>query len=181
MSGESRMSRFKKNVIKLLDIIERHIPVVMFVVVFIMYVVMIIYRYILKKAVFEFNELCQVLYMTCALLGASYASRKDSHVIFPLVYDNIPPKAQKVFRMISDAIIVSICVLLWKPSLEATIWISRKKTEVLGISFGWMYSVFMIFITLTACYYAYNFIKELGTPAVAMGEEVKEEPEGNRM
>jgi TRAP-type C4-dicarboxylate transport system permease small subunit len=167
------MSRIKKIVIKLLDALELHIPVILFSAVFIMYVIMIVYRYILHKAVFEMNELCQVLYLSSALLGASYAGRTDSHVVFPLLYDKLKPKGQKVSRMIADVIVVTLCVWIWYPTVKSMTWMARKKTEVLDIPFSWMYAIFLIFITLTAVYYLFNFIKDLRTPA-AENKDTKE-------
>lgn len=167
------MSRLKSIVTKMLDIIELYIPMVLFSAVFIMYIVMIFYRYVLKIAVFEINELCQVLYLSSAMLGASYAGRTDSHVIFPLLYDNLRPQVQRIFRMIADVIVVVLCVSLWKPSLDSLIWMTRKKTEVLDISYGWIYGVFMVFITLSTIYHVYNFIKDLKTPV-----DEKEKPKG---
>jgi len=83
------MNRLKKFIMNLLDIIELHIPVILFSAVFIMYVIMIVYRYVLNKTVFQMAELCQVLYLASAMLGASYSGRTDNHVIFPLVYDKL--------------------------------------------------------------------------------------------
>ena len=83
------MNRLKKIIMNLLDIIELHIPVILFSAVFIMYVIMIVYRYVLNKTVFQMAELCQVLYLASAMLGASYSGRTDNHVIFPLVYDKL--------------------------------------------------------------------------------------------
>ncbi len=173
------MRQLKKIVTKLLDILELHIPAVLFSMVFIMYVIMIVYRYILRKAVFEMNELCQVLYLTCAMLGASYAGRTDSHVIFPLLYDKLPPKAKKVFRMIADVIVVALCIALWKPSLDSLLWMTRKRTEVLDISFGWIYLVFMVFLTLSAIYYTYNFIRDLRAPAQAEDTQLDKKEDGS--
>lgn len=158
------MSRLKKAIMKLLDIIELHIPVILFSAVFIMYVIMIIYRYVLNKTVFQMAELCQVLYLASAMLGASYSGRTDNHVIFPLVYDKLSAMGQKVFRIISDFIVFALCAAMWVPSLKSTIWMARKKTEVLDISFAWIYTVFMVFITLSGIYYLVNCIHELRTP-----------------
>lgn len=170
------MSRFKKIVTRLLNVLELHIPAILFSAVFIMYVIMIVYRYVLHKAVFQMNELCQVLYLASALLGASYAGRTDTHVIFPLLYDKLKPKGQRVSRMIADVIVVALCVGIWYPTLKSMIWMNRKKTEVLSIPFSWLYAIFLIFITLTAVYYLYNFIKELRTPAAEKKdtEEIQE-------
>jgi TRAP-type C4-dicarboxylate transport system permease small subunit len=167
------MGRLKKYITKFLDIIELYIPMALFSAVFIMYIIMILYRYILHKAVFEMNELCQVLYLSCAMLGASYAGRSDSHVIFPLLYDKLHAKGQKILRMIGDVIVCTLCGMLWWPCMKSAIWMARKKTEVLDISFGWIYAVFMIFITLSAIYYFYNFIKDLKTPAKKKEDEIE--------
>lgn len=130
------MSRLKKIVTKLLDIIEIHVPAILFAAVFILYIVMIAYRYLLHKTVFEISELCQVLYVASALTAASYCGRTDSHVIFPLLYDNLPAKVQKAFRMISNVITTVLLVVLWYPTLEEAIWMHRKRTEVLDIRFS---------------------------------------------
>ena len=58
------MNRLKKIIMNLLDIIELHIPVILFSAVFIMYVIMIVYRYVLNKTVLQMAELCQVLFST---------------------------------------------------------------------------------------------------------------------
>ena len=158
------MNRLKKFIMNLLDIIELHIPVILFSAVFIMYVIMIVYRYVLNKTVFQMAELCQVLYLASAMLGASYSGRTDNHVIFPLVYDKLNALGQKIFRIISDFLVFALCAAMWVPSLKSTIWMARKKTEVLDISFAWIYSVFMIFMTLSGIYYLVNFIRELRTP-----------------
>ena len=71
---------------------------------------------------------------------------------------------QKIFRIISDFLVFALCAAMWVPGLKSTIWMARKKTEVLDISFAWIYSVFMIFITLSGIYYLVNFIRELRTP-----------------
>lgn len=171
------MSRLKKAVTTVLDIIELHIPAILFSAVFIMYIIMIIYRYLLNKAVFEFNELCQVLYVASALMGASYSGRTDSHVIFPLLYDRLPAKVQRVLRMISNVVTVALLIILWYPSLENAIWMHRKKTEVLDIPFSWLYALWILFMTLSIIYCIYYFIKDLRTPAVPKKkpQEVSEE------
>lgn len=129
------MSRLKKAIMKLLDIIELHIPVILFSAVFIMYVIMIVYRYVLHKTVFQMAELCQVLYLASAMLGASYSGRTDNHVIFPLVYDKLSAMGQKIFRIISDFIVFALCAAMWVPSLKSTIWMARKKTGSSGYLF----------------------------------------------
>lgn len=176
------MGRLKKATTTVLDIIELHVPAILFTAVFVMYIVMIIYRYVLNKAVFEINELCQVLYVSSALLGASFSGRNDSHVIFPLLYDRLPAKVQKVLRMISHVITVALLAVMWYPCLKNAIWMHRKKTEVLDIPFSFLYGLWILFMTLSICYCIYHFIKDCKTPAVKEGtvletlEEMKEEP-----
>lgn len=163
------MSRLKKIVTKLLDIIELHVPAVLFSAVFIMYIIMIAYRYVLHKTVFELNELCQVLYVASALTAASYCGRTDSHVIFPLLYDRLSAKVQKIFRLISNVITTVLLVALWYPTLEEAIWMHRKRTEVLDIRFSWMYALWLLFMTLSIIYCVFNFIKDIKTPATKQG------------
>ena len=47
------------------------VKVILFSAVFIMYVIMIVYRYVLNKTVFQMAELCQVLYLQIQVLHLS--------------------------------------------------------------------------------------------------------------
>ena len=158
------MKRFKKNITVAVDIIELHIPSILFGAVFIMYLIMIIYRYLLNRAVFELNELCQVLYIACALMSASYSGRTNSHVAFPLLYDRLPPKIQRIFRLISNAITVALLAIMWYPCLDSAIWMMRKKTEVLDIPFFCLYALWLLFMTLSILYCIWHFIRDLRVP-----------------
>ena len=158
------MEKFKKVIKGIMDTVELTLPNILFSLVFLLYILIILLRYIFNKGVFQFNELTQVLYIGCGLLAASYAGRSDSHVIFPLLYDKMNHKWKRIFRMISDVVVVAIIIILWKPCWENAVWMMRKKTEVLKIPFFYLYLVFMVFITLTAIYYAYGFIRDLKNP-----------------
>lgn len=173
------MDRIKKTVKTVLDIIELHIPAILFSAVFVMYLIMIVYRYVLNKAVFEINELCQVLYVASALLGASYSGRTDSHVIFPLLYDRLSARVQKALRMISNVVTVVLLTVMWYPCLENAIWMHRKKTEVLDIPFSWLYGLWILFMTLSIFYCIYHFVKDCRTPTMKENalHEVLEEAE----
>ncbi len=155
-----------KGVMTLLDVFEIHIPAILFAAVFIMYLIMIVYRYVLNKAVFEINEMCQVLYVASALMAASYSGRTDSHVIFPLLYDRLPAGVQRVFRMISNVITTVLLVVIWYPCLKNAIWMHKKETEVLNIPFSFLYGLWLFFITMSIVYCVWFFIKECVTPPV---------------
>lgn len=168
------MKKITKALKGLLDVIELHIPAILFAAVFVMYIIIILYRYVFNKSVYELNEICQIFYIFSATLAASFAGRSDSHVYFPLLYDRVGPKMKKFFRLTSDVAVAALCGIMYKPCWEAALWMLKKKTQVLHVSYFYLYLVFMIFITLSAVYCVLNLIKDIKTPAAQRkdGEEL---------
>ncbi|MCI5529867.1 MAG: TRAP transporter small permease [Blautia sp.] len=169
------MNKLKKIVNTILDIEEIYIPSILFAVVFVLYLAMICFRYILNWKIAPIYELCQVLYLECAMLAASYGGRTDKHVIFPLLYDRVPPRVKIIFRLIADVFVAVLSAILICPAWESVSFIARKKTSVLKIPFSIVYLPFLIFVVLSTFYYIANFVKDL---KIFMGKT--EEKEGKK-
>ena len=151
--------------------------------VFIMYIMMIVYRYILNWKISELFEATQILYMMLAMTAASYAGRTGRHVVFPLVYNKVSAKMKNIFRLISSAVVVVLAGMMIAPSWESISFIAKKKTSILKVPFNIVYMPFLIFMVLSMIYYVIEFIKELrilmgkapDTEAVATTSEEQKE------
>lgn len=155
------MKKCKMIVKSLLDVLEVWIPSMIFFAVFIMYFMMIIFRYILNWKISVLFEMTQILYLMCAMLAASYGGRTDRHVVFPLVYNKISRKGRNIFRLIADAVVVVLAGMMLGPSWEAIAFIARKKTSILKVPFNIIYMPFIIFMALSMIYYLIKFVKEV--------------------
>lgn len=155
------MEKCKKIIKTLLDVLEVWIPSSIFLAVFIMYVMMIIFRYILNWKIGTLFELTQVLYLMCAMLAASYGGRTDRHVVFPLVYNKVSKKMKVIFRIIGNAIVIVLAAMMIGPSWESISFIARKKTSILKIPFNIIYMPFLFFMVLSLVYYFIRLIKDV--------------------
>lgn len=155
------MKRLKKIVLKTLDIIELYIPMVLFSLVVIMYIMMIWKRYVNRSPISELYEGSQILYMVCAILAASYGGRTDRHAVFPLLYDRVSEKVQHIIRIVGNVIIIATMAVLISPSIESIQFVARKRTSILKVPFDLIYLPFMFLIVLTMLYYAVILIKDI--------------------
>ena len=155
------MKKIKNIFSKLLDVYELYIPMVLFAIVFVMYVVMIFYRYIAHKQVSTLVEWSQVLYVICAMMAAPYGGRTDKHAVFPLLYDKISKTGQLISRILGSIIIVGVSAMMIHPTIESIQFIGIKKTALLKIPFDILYTPFLIFIVLTMIYYGLRLIKDI--------------------
>lgn len=177
------MKKCKKIIEKFLDVLEVWLPSATFFAVFIMYIMMIVYRYILNWKISELFEATQILYMMLAMTAASYAGRTGRHVVFPLVYNKVSAKMKNIFRLISSAVVVVLAGMMIAPSWESISFIAKKKTSILKVPFNIVYMPFLIFMVLSMIYYVIEFIKELrilmgkapDTEAVATTSEEQKE------
>ena len=177
------MKKCKKIIKKFLDVLEVWLPSATFFAVFIMYIMMIVYRYILNWKISELFEATQILYMMLAMTAASYAGRTGRHVVFPLVYNKVSAKMKNIFRLISSAVVVVLAGMMIAPSWESISFIAKKKTSILKVPFNIVYMPFLIFMVLSMIYYVIEFIKELrilmgkapDTEAVATTSEEQKE------
>ena len=155
------MKKCKKIIATLLDVLEVWIPSVTFFAVFVMYVMMIVYRYVLNWKISNLFEATQILYMMLAMTAASYGGRSDRHVVFPLVYNKVSKKMKNIFRLVSNAIVVVLSAMMISPSWESISFIARKKTSILKVPFNIVYMPFLIFMVLSMIYYMIAFVKEV--------------------
>lgn len=155
------MKKCKKIITTLLDVLEVWIPSFTFFAVFIMYIMMIIYRYVLNWKISNLFEATQILYMMLAMTAASYAGRTGRHVVFPLVYNKVSKKIKNIFRLVSSGIVVVLAGIMIFPSWESISFIAKKKTSILKVPFNIVYMPFLIFMVLSMIYYIIEFVKEL--------------------
>ena len=155
------MKKCKKIMETLLDVLEIWIPSITFFAVFIMYIMMIVYRYILNWKISNLFEATQILYMMLAMTAASYGGRSGRHVVFPLVYNKVSVKMKNIFRLVSNAIVVVFTAVMVSPSWESISFIAKKRTSILKVPFNIVYMPFLIFMVLSKIYYIIEFVKEV--------------------
>ncbi len=128
-----------------LDVVEKYIPMVVFLVLFFTFILQIFCRYFIVPLTWPL-ELTLICFLWVALLGGLYAKRTDSHVAFTMVYDAVGPKTQLFMRLAGNCMLfAAFCIALY-PSYDYVIFMGFKKSNVLRIPMDFAFFPFVVFL-----------------------------------
>lgn len=91
----------------LVDFIEIHLPIAVFCMLFIVFLLNIFFRYVLKSPMNWTFEFSVNAFVIVGLLGACAAYRLEDHVVFDLVYTRRKARGQNIMRMLSCVIVIA--------------------------------------------------------------------------
>jgi len=143
----------------LLDFVEETIPAIMFLVIFIVFLIGILSRYVLRQPVPWTYEASVLAFMWCAYFACGYAMRNGDHVVFTLVYDMFPPKIQKVCRILVNVLVAATVLVSFFPAIKS-ISTYRGYTGVLKIPFKYAFIPFIIMYFDIFCRSVYELVQE---------------------
>ena len=144
-----------------LDVFTLHLPSLCFAFVFVTYILMIVYRYIFHRSLSAIYELNTIVYLWCVMLGAAYATRKDLHIRFEILYDRVGKKTQLAMRLIGNAIVMVLFIFLLPGAWKALQKQGLRSTSILSISFTIVYFPFIFLIVFTIVKFAVSIVKDL--------------------
>lgn len=110
---------------------EEFVPAVSFAVIFVTFIIGIFSRYVLKTPVVWTYEVSILAYMWTTYFGASYAFKKNDHVVFGLVYDGRGPAAKRAFRLLYNAMMLAAMAILIYPATMTLLKRTGKTSSLL--------------------------------------------------
>lgn len=170
LEGETYMKGLKKGALVLRDIVEIYIPVASFVIMFLVFILQIFCRYVLRQPLQWAYEVTVSCYLWTVVLGACLAQRSHSHVVFTLIYDKLGVKGKAITSFLGNAMIYSFA-----DSVEFIDFMKMQRTSVLKIGLNFVYMPYVAFMVMITLYMLIDMYKDarlfLG---LASPEEVKE-------
>jgi C4-dicarboxylate transporter DctQ subunit len=154
------MKPLKKAARWFVDFIEVYLPIAVFLLMFIAFLINIAFRYILRNPqnwTFEFSTNSFVI---VGLLGACAAYRREDHVIFDLLYVKLKPRGQNILRLISYLIVI-VLFLIALPQSIISIWKNPAVTSILKIPDRLLYMCFPILLISTVCRSTYRLVQDI--------------------
>lgn len=151
----------KKVISRIVDAALLYLPMVAFIIVFVTYLVMIFYRYIFHAAMAELYELNMIAFLWCATIAAAYATRKDLHIRFEVLYEKLNEKKRLIMRLVGNLIVLVLFSILLPHAYNAVIFQGIRKTSILGISFTIVYFPFIILNVVTIIEYFISVIRDI--------------------
>lgn len=152
------------------DCVEKFIPAIAFVVLFVVFVFQVFMRYAAKNPQAWTTEVEQSCFLWIALLGACYVQRNKGHVVFTMVYDALKLKGKAVMALISNAFVAFAMAITFIPSFKY-IWglTSRHQvTSLLKIPKTLVFFPYVIFLFLI---FVYNILDIYEDIMVLKGDE----------
>ena len=145
----------------LLDVVELYLPAVTFTVMFLVFILQIVFRYVLNSPLKWAYEVTVFGFIWTTLLGACYMRRLHRHINFNMFYNARTPRTQLAFRLAGNSIILLSCVLGFLPTLNYLSFLSMDKSAVLRIPLSLGFSPVLIFLLLIGVHSLEDVIRDL--------------------
>ncbi|MCK4241311.1 MAG: TRAP transporter small permease [Candidatus Atribacteria bacterium] len=130
-----------------LDFFEIYLSSVVFSLLFIVFLLQIFYRYFLVPLTWPL-EFTLMAFIWVTLLGACFAKRDSSHVMFTMIYDKAKPKTKTWMRIVGNTLVFIAFSISLYPSYRYVSFMSFKKSNVLKIPMNIAFSPYIVFLII---------------------------------
>ena len=154
MEGLKKVGKFLRNCVEL------YIPIASFLIMFSVFVIQIVARYVFNSPVQWAYEVTVMGYLWMVVLGACYAYRDRSHVTFTLIYDKLPVKGKAVCAFLGNLLMAVAFAVMFMPACKMIGQMKIQVTSVLKIGLNIVYSPFVVFMIIILIYIISDMILE---------------------
>jgi TRAP-type C4-dicarboxylate transport system permease small subunit len=142
------------------DFIEVYLPIGVFILMFIAFLINIFFRKVLHNPQNWTHEFSVNSFVIVGLLGACAAYRLEDHVIFDLLYVKLKPRGQAIMRMLSYLVVIAVFAVAL-PQTIMSVWKNPAMTSILRIPDRFLYMVFPILMISTLCRMVYRLVLDI--------------------
>ncbi|OGD14926.1 hypothetical protein A2V47_09265 [Candidatus Atribacteria bacterium RBG_19FT_COMBO_35_14] len=131
---------------------------------FIVFMLEIFYRYFLVPLTWTL-EFTLIAFIWVTLLGACFAQRDSSHVMFTMIYDRVKLRTQIWMRIAGNTLLFIAFSISLYPTYRYINFMSFKKSDVLKIPMNIAFSPYIVFLIIMIGRLGYDIItdfKKLG-------------------
>ena len=151
----------KKALLIIRDIFELYLPVASFTVMFLLFVVQVFFRYVVRHPLTWTMEIIVHSFVWMVLFGTCVTMRGRVHIKFTMLYDKCKPRLAAALRLIGNIIVVITFAALIVPSWNYSFFVGFQKTPVFRIPFTFMFISFVYFLCSTVAYTVPEIIEDL--------------------
>jgi TRAP-type C4-dicarboxylate transport system permease small subunit len=144
----------------LLNVVERDIPTLTFSALFVVFMVQVVCRYLFVPLTWPL-EFTLIAFIWTTVLGACFAQRDYSHVMFTLIYDRTKPKGQLIMRILGNLLMFSSFSIALYPSYKFVNFMSFKRSDVLKIPMNIAFSPFIVFLVIIIVRFGYDLVVDI--------------------
>ena len=119
----------------------------------------IFYRYFLVPLTWTL-EFTLIAFIWVTLLGACFAQRDSSHVMFTMIYDKVKPRTQIWMRIVGNTLLFIAFSISLYPTYRYINFMSFKKSDVLKIPMNIAFSPYIVFLIIMIGRLGYDIITD---------------------
>jgi C4-dicarboxylate transporter DctQ subunit len=142
------------------DFVEIQLPVAVFVMLFLAFLMNVFFRYVLRNPQNWTFELSINAFVVVGLLGACAAYRTEDHVIFDLLYTRLDIKGQNILRIISYLIVIVFFTLAIPASMMYLVKL-RAVTSIMRIPHRLIFLAYPLLLISTVLRSAHRLAQDI--------------------
>ncbi len=128
-----------KKVTNVLDKVENIVLVSMFVAMVLVIFFQVIMRYVFKNSLSWSEELGKFIFVWISWLGIAIGQKRGEHIRITLLVDRLPFKGQQFLNLLSDIIVILICLVTTYYSISLVGSQAGTRYAGIKISMSWGY------------------------------------------
>lgn len=142
------------------DVIQIYFPMGCFVVLFVVFNMQVLLRYVFKAPTMWSSELSGIMFLWLVMCATNYTTRQHKHVCFSMVYDGAGERGKKAIRILGSLLLIVTYSLGFIPCARAILGEQRLST-VLRLPLRVVYFPFLLFLIFTIGYSIADLVREL--------------------
>lgn len=154
------MEKFKKVFQFLRNCVEVYIPIMSFCLMFVIFIVEIVARYLFQNPLPWAYEITVTCYLWMVVLSACYTQREKAHVTFTLVYDKLSVKGKAICAFLGNLIIAIAFGISIIPSIKFIDFMKMQVTSVFKIGLNIVYAPYILFLIIMFIYIIMDLYNE---------------------
>jgi len=154
------MRQIKKAARRFADFIEVQLPIAVFVMLFLAFLINVFFRYVVRNPQNWTFELSINAFVVVGLLGACAAYRTEDHVVFDLLYTRLNSKGQNILRMISSVVVITFFSIALPGSIRYLVKLPAV-TSIMRIPLRFVFLAFPILMISTVLRSAYRLVQDI--------------------
>ena len=148
--------------LKLLRRAADTVGVLLFTLLFLVFVVQVIARFVFNTPLVWAEEAAVILYLWAILWGAAVVCKDRDNVAFDLLYQQGSPAVQRAMALGGCLLIGGLAAWGLPGALDYIVFMRRESTAVMGLPLNWVFAPFGLLLLALVARYAWRIYRLLG-------------------
>jgi len=125
--------------------IADHVAVALMATMFVSFLLQITFRYALNNPLGWTEEVTVICWVWVVLWTAALILRDDEEVRFDVIYGAVPPRARRIFTIITSIVIIALLVASLPATWRYVVFMKREHSAYLHLRFDFVYAIYLLF------------------------------------